>query len=350
MNSYSNFFTKLLPAKNIFCIALILVSILPILSILITYKISASFGVIVSTLVVIGSTHVLATIYLLSDDQTRQFFLSHPIRLIVIPLGLIISGPFLFYEPNTNLFTICIFVYVLYGAYHFGSQSIGVATFVSLSNRQSGLNKFEKCLIRACILCGMAGVLRITYPDFTIGKDLIAISPNIFRVLEIIYSAGRFAAMFLSLAVLIVSIKNLYNGKILFAIGFFLSATFLFPMYLTLDFMLGYGSFITAHGLQYLIFLIAHSMGNGNQVLAKSFKFLGMAAVFIAPLFLMLTIILAKEIWSTAPQFKYNHYIILGQSLILSTTLAHFWVDQFIWRMKNPDRAAWLKNRYAFIF
>lgn len=340
-----SFFTE-----NIFSITLILVSVLPFLSILAAYHINSSFGSIVSFLVVIGSTHVFATIYLLSDKQVRIFFKAHPVKLILIPLGIIIFGPIFFITPNTHLFSISIFAYILYGAYHFGAQNIGVATFISISNRKKGLSKFEKLLMRACIFCGMAGVLRITYPEFVIGKDLVLVSPLMFTAFEYLYSIGRVVALFLLMVTTVVCIKNLVDGKVLFAIGFFLSSTFLFPMYLTLDFMLGYGSFITAHGLQYLIFLISHSIGNGGNVLTKSFADYKIITVFSAPVLLALLILLANELWQNLPKYKYGEIEMLGQSIILTITLAHFWVDQYIWQMKNVDRANWVKKRYSFIF
>ena len=160
---------KLFLTKDIFSVTLILVSALPMLSILAAYYLSPSFGLIVSILVIIGSTHVFATLYLLSDRLVRNFFKLHPIKLILIPLVIILFCPIFFNSPNTFLFSISIFAYVLYGAYHFGAQNIGVATFISISNRKKGLSGFEKLLMRACIFCGMAGVLRITYPDFAIG-------------------------------------------------------------------------------------------------------------------------------------------------------------------------------------
>ena len=41
---------------------------------------------------------------------------------------------------------------------------------------------------------------------------------------------------------------------------------------------------------------------------------------------------------------------LFGMGLVFGITLAHFWVDQFLWRMKDNERAAWIKQRYSFLF
>jgi hypothetical protein len=35
--------------------------------------------------------------------------------------------------------------------------------------------------------------------------------------------------------------------------------------------------------------------------------------------------------------------------LILGLTMAHYWVDQHIWKFKNLERRKWLMQRYPFL-
>lgn len=38
-----------------------------------------------------------------------------------------------------------------------------------------------------------------------------------------------------------------------------------------------------------------------------------------------------------------------GAGLVAGITLAHFWVDQFIWRSRSPGRRGWLVENYPFL-
>ena len=38
-----------------------------------------------------------------------------------------------------------------------------------------------------------------------------------------------------------------------------------------------------------------------------------------------------------------------GAGLVAGITLAHFWVDQFIWRLRTPERRGWLLENYPFL-
>jgi hypothetical protein len=122
------------------------------------------------------------------------------------------------------------------------------------------------------------------------------------------------------------------------ATSLFLSVTFLFPMYLTNDYMLGFTSFTVAHGLQYLIFLFVHS----GHVRREFTKFTG-ALGFILPPVLLLTVMSVGNLLWNGPTSK------LVPAIVPSLTLAHFWVDQFLWRTRDRQQGAWIKSRFAAV-
>jgi hypothetical protein len=39
-----------------------------------------------------------------------------------------------------------------------------------------------------------------------------------------------------------------------------------------------------------------------------------------------------------------------GLGVALGVTLAHFWLDQHLWRLRDPSRRAWVRDRYAFLY
>jgi hypothetical protein len=49
------------------------------------------------------------------------------------------------------------------------------------------------------------------------------------------------------------------------------------------------------------------------------------------------------------PQATTMAFPTIGVALLLSITVSHFWVDQYLWRMKHPDRAAWIKSRFGTV-
>jgi hypothetical protein len=103
--------------------------------------------------------------------------------------------------------------------------------------------------------------------------------------------------------------------------------TFLFPMYLSHDYMIGFMSFVVAHGLQYLIFLGAHSAGRDTDQPKRS--------LFMGSALLVLVVLIANLLWKVQA-FGSTDFTI-GLALILLLTLIHFWVDRFLWRMRDKD-------------
>ncbi|MBI3563092.1 MAG: hypothetical protein HY080_15390 [Gammaproteobacteria bacterium] len=332
---------------TIFSLTLIIVTILPAISIMVVPMYPSMGPRVVDFLVVLSSTHVFATLYLFTDPAIRLFVLRHPIKMILIPLVLILASILAFSSPEYPAFVAILLLFFLYQTWHFGAQNIGVATYVSLAERGRGLAPTEKITIRLGILCGMLGVLRALYPDFMIGKQYMPLDPVTLRVFDFLREIGSIAALVLSVLAAVFLLKAWRQQNFLYGIAIFFSITFLFPMYLSENYMIGFGSFAVAHGLQYLVFLSTHSLGTrisyGNTPNIR-FSFL------FPPVILVATIFLGYLIWSKGPEIKSEHFTLFGMSIILGLTLAHFWIDQFLWKMKDRERAQWVKDRYRFLF
>jgi len=179
-------------------------------------------------------------------------------------------------------------------------------------------------------------------PIYMIGENYVPLGPTAASIIGLFYDVGLVAAVPLTALALWLAAGAWIRQQYLFGIGIFLSVTFLFTMYVSRDYTLGFISFAAAHGLQYLIFLFAHSASRGKEAFAK--WRLPVVAI-LAPLALLL-FMAASRLIAVEPGGASS----IAISIMLSVSLVHFWLDQFMWRMKDKDRAAWIKARFRYVF
>ena len=241
---------------GVFSWALIVATVLPFCTFGATPYLAGATQV-AAALIIIAATHVAATAYLLTDAEVRAFCRAHPIKMIAMPLGLIAGALALFSLVSGAAATACFMPFFAYQAWHFGVQNIGVSTFISLRERGHALARCDKILIKCGVAAGVLGVLRSMSAVFP-AADLGATAMS---VVDAAYFCGSLAAAALAVGALWRAVQIARNGHLLSATAVGLSVCFLFPMYVSHDYMLGYVSFSVAHGLQYLIFLTTHSIG-----------------------------------------------------------------------------------------
>ena len=332
-------------AGGLFSAALILATVSPFFGIALTPKYPAIIPG-VAFLLLLGSTHVMATFYLLTDETVRRFFRSHPAQMIAVPCALFGTGLLLFSHAGSTVFVAAILLFYLWQTWHFGAQNIGVASFISLNDRGRPLARNEKITIRIGVVVGMFGVLKAMAPSYMLGEQYVPLGPVTGSVIEFLYRAGLVAAVPVTGYALWLSAGALLKRQYLFGIGIFLSVTFLFTMYLTNDYTLGFISFVGAHGLQYLVFLFTHSFGISKESFAKRRLSIGIIA---APMALLIFMVAGRLIWRSSFADAPGGALPLAITIVLSLTLVHFWVDQFLWRMKNKERAAWMRARFGYV-
>ena len=199
---------------------------------------SGSFGgaaAVALVLLLIASGHVLATYYLWTDPAVRRFSRAHPIKMIVIPIALMV-GALLFFSQATGALLAMVFAaYFVYQAWHFGAQNIGVATFISLSDRGRPLSPFEKTTIRCGIVAGMFGVLQAMSPII-----LNPLGPLEVDAAHFAYELGAAMSIPLAGVAIWMMIQAFRDGYYRFGTAIVLSICFLFPMYVSHNFLLGY--------------------------------------------------------------------------------------------------------------
>jgi hypothetical protein len=329
-----------------FSSAMLAATVLPLLAMSIA-PVHPGVAPVIALLVMIGGAHVFSTSYLLTDLAVRRFVVSHPVKMGLIPLAMLICGTLAFSRPQSEIFACAVWGFCLYQTWHFGAQNIGVATFISLSERGKPLSTIEKRSIRLGVICGMMGVLRAMSPDFIVGAKNLYIGPVAARIFELFYIVGMVAACGLAAVALVLLIQAWRRQWFFHGLAIFLSITFLFSMYLSHDRTIGYLSFATARGLQYMIFLFWHSLGNAPAKRAGPSR---RVAYIGGPAILLIVAVAGHFVWAYSPTVLSHRFPLIGLGFIMSITLAHFWIDQFLWRMKDKERARWVRERYGFIF
>jgi hypothetical protein len=260
-------------------------------------------------------------------------------------------------------------LYVHYALFHFARQNIGVLSFVTLTSTRRPLHRNERLILNAVALCGMFGALKLYAPSLLLNPqyftlDLNAIAP----VIEPLYIAGiiSYAAVFGFAARHFLRHRRAYDGYS--ATIFWLCVAWYVPIYVALGHpLLSIASFTTAHGLQYLVLLGFHAYQRSKLRVARraeSGPFPGSLIGWYTsmPCLAFVAAALTGAVLVRHPELPFAGFAQIiqrglgaggvakaGAGLVAGLTLAHFWVDQFIWRSRTLERRGWLVENYPFL-
>jgi hypothetical protein len=312
----------------LFCVGLLTATVLPFALLGVPAPVS-----LFSALAALGGTHVLATAYLFTDPDVRRFAADNPAKLIALPLALMLGVAVLFLAiPGKPFFVAAMLAYLLWNNWHFGAQNVGVASFISLYERGRPLDRTEKNAIKAGVVVGLLGVLKAMSPGYLIGAEWMPVDSRLAPAIQSAYTIGQIWAMALTAVAALLLVRAFSRKHYLTGVALFLSVTFMFAMYLTDDYTLGFVAFTVAHGLQYLIFLGAHGAKRKMAIPA-------LLGVMLA----------AYLIWSNASAIRTDALPAAGLAIIYAVGIAHIWLDQCLWKMREPTRARWMRDRFAFV-
>jgi len=329
--------------KNIFDYSLVVVTILPLLTIIPLYFNIQSMVFLYFTIISLGSTHVFATVYLLYDKDVQQFIKKEPINFILIPAFLIFFTIFIFINTPNQYFIIVLLIFIFNQSDHYGNQNTGVLAFSSLSNRGISINKFERVTLKLGILCGLLGTYKMLHPSLLAPSKIFLYNTEyIDKIFLPLYDIGKFSYLLLGIISIIYAIIYLRKYPTFFVL-YLCSVLFFTPIYFIERELVAFFVIATAHGLQYLVFLITHG---GNK---KTNPLLNI-------LLLSIIVFIGYLIWHKSgiffSNFSNNEMLInkYAISIIFGLTFAHFWFDQNLWKLRISNRRDWIKKNYDFIF
>ncbi|MEK9969337.1 MAG: hypothetical protein VW600_09380, partial [Ferrovibrio sp.] len=130
-----------------------------------------------------------------------------------------------------------------------------------------------------------------------------------------------------------------------FALAIFLGCVFFFlPTYLSTDPLLVLVAWAVAQGLQYVLILGLHAAGRAT---GKPEQF------SIWPLMLFIGVVIGGVVlWRVSGRVQLDGgdtEVRIAVSAVVAITLAHYWVERYLWKFSSPERRAWLEQSFRFL-
>lgn len=324
----------------------------------------------------LAGTHSFSTIYLLSDRDFSVGISWPSLKLYVMPLVIVLFNVVAVTVMSLEGLLWFMVLYVHYAMFHFGRQNLGVLAFSLMSSSQKFLVPQEKFLINGVTICGMCAALNLFMPAMMLDATLYPFELTALEsVAPMLFSLGRI----LYGLVMIMALYYFWRNRERFTgytIPIFWMCVFWYlPLYTFTEYpMLSLALFTTAHGLQYLVFLGFHSYfqskgrwmgltqrGQSQSEQRATVSYAMLPVILLPVLFLTLSMGAAWWLWTNqATLFSgisgaietvvaHEGVFKMGMGLILGLTMAHYWVDQHIWKFKTPERRKWLLQRFPFL-
>jgi hypothetical protein len=133
---------------------------------------------------------------------------------------------------------------------------------------------------------------------------------------------------------------------------------FFLPFYWRGNPLLTYSAWTIAHGVQYQVFLAFHAANRAEGSTVEERPGTAWLVRIATPVWFLLCVLGGYAIWATDWRQSGVYLSLIGNhdlavrvgiTVLNGLTLAHYWVDQFLWRFSSAERRAWLASRYRFL-
>ena len=302
-------------------------------------------GTVIQLLTLIAAPHVLATACLLFDRRDLAGITRPGLTIYAIPAALMAGNYVILLAAPLWAVTVYMLVYVHFSMWHFGRQNLGVMAFAARIGKGRAMDAFERRTVMAGVVAGVLGGYHMFAPTLMLDPagwplDLARFDPIFSRLWY--GGAAIFAALIPATAIHILRNRTRYDGL---SLALYLGCVFFFmPAYVSDHPLFLLVSWSTAHGVQYLIFVAYHAAG-------KAHGRLGLAA--LAPLAVFIACLVGGvALWRLTGSVRDTGNADMIRILVATTTaltLAHYWIDAFLWKFGSAERRAWLVRTYQFL-
>jgi len=302
-------------------------------------------GTAIQLLTLVAAPHVLATACLLFDRQDLAGISRPGVTIYAVPAALMAANYAILLAAPLWTVLIYMLIYVHFSMWHFGRQNLGVMAFAARIGKGRAMDAFERRTVMAGVLAGVLGGYHMFAPTLMLDVaawplDVTPIDPVFSRL----WYGGAliFAVLVPVTAFHVVRHRDRYDGL---SLALYLGCVFFFvPAYLSDHPLFLLVSWSIAHGVQYLVFVAYHAAG-------KTHGRLGLSALVPAGIFIA-CLAGGVVLWRLTRTVQATGDATTIRVLVATTTaltLAHYWIDAFLWKFGTPERRAWLARSYRFL-
>ncbi len=298
----------------------------------------------------LAAPHVFTTLYLLVDARELVGVPRPLLTLLVIPALLMIATAAILVASPLWMVTGFMLFYTFFGMWHFGRQNFGVVAFATRISYRRPMGRFERHALNAGNIAGLLAGYHIFAPVmFTLKPQTW---PLDLSVIDPVFSLLRYGGLAIYAVLIPFTLYYLvtnWRRHEPFALVIFLGCVFFFlPTYLSTDPLLVLVAWAVAHGLQYVLILGLHAAGRATGQPADSS---GRFSVWPLLLF-ALVVIGGVVLWRVSGRIQMDGddtQIRVAVSAVVAITLAHYWVERYLWKFSSPERRAWLEQSFRFL-
>lgn len=278
--------------------------------------------------IVSANFHVGATGWFFTDREMRQHFRDRPVRYIFAPILTIAGNTAAFAwggEGVTNYVTVGFFAWLLW---HYQKQNVGILSFVCAGTKQSAPSVWERRTLMLAAIAGIICLLSTMRPGLPGAISEVVRKP-----------AVQLALLAPSLVAFVAAVATgpslLKSPLRTFTLVY--GAVFFVPVFVMPE--LGIAPFATAHGLQYVVFMIVLSSRSAATIPSI------LAMLVMATLgYLLLDNHEGIREWLGVldrPWFM---------GLTMAVVMSHFILDAGIWRLREPFQRGYMRRKFDFVF
>jgi hypothetical protein len=295
----------------------------------------------------LAAPHVFTTLYLLVDARELVGVPRPLLTLLVIPALLMAATAAVLVASPLWMVTGFMLFYTFFGMWHFGRQNFGVVAFATRISYRRPMGRFERHALNAGNIAGLLAGYHIFAPVmFTLNPqtwplDLSEIDP--------VFALLRYGGLAIYAVLIPFTLYYLFANwrrHEPMALAIFLGCVFFFlPTYLSTDPLLVLVAWAVAHGLQYVLILGLHAAGRATGRPERG--------VSVWPLLLFTIVVIGGVVlWRVSGRIQMDGddtEIRLAVSFVVAITLAHYWVERYLWKFSSPERRAWLEQSFRFL-
>lgn len=294
----------------------------------------------------LAAPHVFTTLYLLVDTRELVGVPRPLLTLLAIPLLLMTATAAVLMSSPLWMVTAFMLFYTFFGMWHFGRQNFGVVAFATRISYRRPMGRFERFALNAGNIAGLLAGYHIFAPVmFTLNPQTWPLDLSLVDPVFSLFRYGGLAIYAVLIPCTLYYLVANWRRHEPFALVILLGCVFFFlPTYLSTDPLLVLVAWAVAHGLQYVLILGLHAAGRATgQPEQRS----------VWPLLLFTVVVLGGVIlWRVSGRIQLDGgdtEIRLAVSFVVAITLAHYWVERYLWKFSSPERRAWLEQSFRFL-